>query len=142
MPTIPDVTFFFAPARRGVIFLHMQKSDLPGTVLSFTAVVLMLLTCAPPAVSSLAAQDNPTFKEVWTLRDRIAAPAGVYPDIRPGNICITLSPGTEDRRDGQGRIAKVGRDGKLIEALTPRRDMNSAWRWSCTARATCSVVDA
>jgi hypothetical protein len=84
-------------------------------IVSLTSIAL-LLNCSSPVGSSLPAQEKPNFREVWVVRDRINAPAGAYADVRTGNIYVTLNPGTVDARNGQGRIAKLGHDGKLIEA--------------------------
>ena len=85
-------------------------------IASLTSMALALMNCSSPLGSPLSAQEKPNFREVWVARDRINAPVGAYADVRTGNIYVTLSPGAENGRNGQGRIAKLGHDGKLIEA--------------------------
>src|SRR4030095_13450674 len=84
-------------------------------IVSLASIALALMNCSSPPGSSLSAQVKRNFREVWVVRDRINAPTGAYADVRTGNIYVTLNSGAEDVRNGQGRIAKIGHDGKLID---------------------------
>ncbi|MBM3817960.1 MAG: hypothetical protein FJW14_02910 [Acidimicrobiia bacterium] len=52
----------------------------------------------------------------WTVTDGIAAPESVYVDTESGFIFSSQIDGAPDAKDGNGRIVKLGGDGKVIAA--------------------------
>jgi len=57
---------------------------------------------------------EPEFKEKWRVTSGIDTPVCAYADSESGNIYISMNPGGQDRKDGKGRIAKLSRDGKMM----------------------------
>jgi hypothetical protein len=52
----------------------------------------------------------------WTATDGIATPESIYLDDASGFIFSSQIDGAPDGRDGNGRIAKLGGDGKVVTA--------------------------
>jgi hypothetical protein len=61
-----------------------------------------------------AAPQNPAPR--WTVTEGIAAPESAYFDEASGFIFSSQIDGAPDARDGNGRIVKIGADGKLVSA--------------------------
>jgi hypothetical protein len=53
---------------------------------------------------------------VWTATDGIKTPESVYFDSASGFVFSSQIDGAPDGRDGNGRIAKLNRDGTLVKA--------------------------
>ena len=52
----------------------------------------------------------------WTVTDGMAAPESVYVDSDSGFIFASQIGGAPDAKDGNGRIVKLGGDGRVIDA--------------------------
>src|SRR4051812_22189851 len=67
---------------------------------------------APAATPPAASADG----SKWTATEGIDAPESVYVDAATGDIYSSQIGGMPDKRDGNGHIAKLSADGKVISA--------------------------
>lgn len=91
---------------------------------AFAFVCLLAAACNRPAEQP--AQETPApapapaapapLTAGWTVTDGIAAPESVYVDTESGFIFSSQIDGAPDAKDGNGRIVKLGGDGKVIAA--------------------------
>ena len=88
------------------------------TIVGVSAVVAIFLVCIGTATvrQTGTSTDTPPFKEKWRATDHIDAPMDAYADPQSGSVYISLNPGEQDKKDGKERIAKLSRDGKMINS--------------------------
>ena len=82
---------------------------------------LALTACnSEPAKEEAPATTEPASKpaavELWTITLGIDAPESTYVDPNSGDIYVSLIGGMPGEKDGNGRIAKISRDGRTTNA--------------------------
>jgi hypothetical protein len=92
-------------------------------LLEVVAVCVLMAGCSRPAENppqeTAAPAPAPTpaaLTSGWTATDGIAAPESVYVDADSGFIFSSQIDGAPDAKDGNGRIVKLGGDGRVIDA--------------------------
>jgi hypothetical protein len=82
-----------------------------GTVLAGTALAVMILVAG---CATLASRPPPTLVPAWEATG-LANPESVVPDAAGRFFYVSNVNGEGDARDGNGFIAKVGLDGRVLE---------------------------
>src|SRR5262249_44429895 len=103
----------------------MNLSSISGSLLLAAAA---LAGCAKPdmpaeAAKSPAAQPPkvadapvPARQPVWTVSEGVDTPESAYIDADSKAIYVSMIVGQPDQKDGNGRIAKLSMDGKMVSA--------------------------
>lgn len=81
---------------------------------SFLVPIILVSIGGAALCRSSSSKGVPEFKEKWRVTNQMDAPECAYLDSESGNIYVSLNPGQQDRKDGKGRVAKLRRDGKMI----------------------------
>src|SRR4051794_18275789 len=87
----------------------------------------VLFACALTACNSEPAREavpaaapapppKPAVKELWNVTLGIDAPESAYVDSKTGEVYVSLIGGMPDKKDGNGRIAKISPDGRTTNA--------------------------
>jgi DNA-binding beta-propeller fold protein YncE len=69
----------------------------------------------PSAVGPITPPKLPV-KELWNVTLGIDAPESAYVDSKTGEVYVSLIGGMPDKKDGNGRIAKISHDGRTTNA--------------------------
>jgi hypothetical protein len=92
-------------------------------VVEIVGVCMLVAGCSRPAenppqetAAPAAASAPAPVTAGWTLTEAIEAPESVYVDADSGFIFASQIVGAPDAKDGNGRIAKLSGDGKMIAA--------------------------
>ncbi len=90
-------------------------------VVEIVAVCMLIAGCSrpaenPPQETAAPAPAPAPLTAGWTATDGIAAPESVYVDADSGFIFTSQIDGAPDAKDGNGRIVKLGGDGRVVDA--------------------------
>lgn len=84
-----------------------------GLVLSLVALsAVARAASAAPAAPAAAAPAAP--KVLWTVTEGVDAPESAYFEPTSGHLFVSLIGGQPDAKDGNGRIARLTADGKVV----------------------------
>jgi outer membrane protein assembly factor BamB len=68
------------------------------------------------APAAPAPPPKPAIKELWNVTLGIDAPESAYVDSKTGDVFVSLIGGMPDKKDGNGRIARISHDGRTTNA--------------------------
>ena len=68
------------------------------------------------STATSAPAPKPPAKELWNVRIAIDAPESAYVDPKTGDIYVSIIGGMPDKKDGDGRIARISKDGRSTNA--------------------------
>src|SRR4029077_18862662 len=79
------------------------------------AFICSLLMVGPPPIAARAADAVPPARPpVWTVTEGVDTPESAFIDAASKSIYVSMIVGQPDAHDGNGRIAKMTMDGKMV----------------------------